>query len=368
MRLSASIQMRLSRDFALDARFSAAPGITMVFGESGSGKTTMLRCLAGLRRPDGGHIAIGDRVIFDADRRVDVAVRHRRLGYVFQHLALFPHMTVEQNLHYGLAGLDLPARRSRTASIAESFRIAHLLHRKPGEISGGERQRTALARSLVTDPRLLLLDEPLSALDHVTQSRIIEDLRAWNAAREIPILYVTHSHREVFALGEHVIVLQHGKILAEGSPQEVLETPAHESLAQLAGFENFFDATVTSLRADGGTMRCRLADGQTELEVPLARTEPGAAVRIAVRAGDILLSTEEPRGLSARNVLPGTIASIQREGATVILIVSAGCPFEVHLTPGAAESLQLTSGRRVWLVIKTHSCRLVSKGQSGHLP
>jgi molybdate transport system ATP-binding protein len=360
MRLAASIRTQLSTDFMLDVRFSAAPGITMVFGESGSGKTTMLRCLAGLRRPDRGTIAIGDRVMFDADRGVDVPVRHRGVGYVFQHLALFPHMTVQQNLDYGLVHLDVATRRARTESVAASFRIAHLLTRKPGEISGGERQRTALARSLVTDPRLLLLDEPLSALDHVTQSRIIEDLRAWNAARGIPILYVTHSHREVFALGEHVIALQRGKILAEGSPQQVLEAPAHESLAQLAGFENFFDATVMSLRPDGGTMHCRLADGHAELEVPLARAEPGAEVRIAVRAGDILLSTEEPRGLSARNVLPGTIASIQREGATMILMVAAGCPFEVHLTPGACESLQLTAGRKVWLVIKTHSCRTVS--------
>jgi molybdate transport system ATP-binding protein len=365
MTLSASIRTQLSPDFMLDVRFSVAPGITMVFGESGSGKTTLLRCLAGLRRPDGGTIAIGDRVMFDADRGVDVPVPRRSLGYVFQHLALFPHMTVEQNLHYGLAPLDLPARRARTESIAASFRIAHLLNRKPGEISGGERQRTALARSLVTDPRLLLLDEPLSALDHVTQSRIIEDLRAWNAARGIPILYVTHSHREVFALGEHVIVLQRGKILAEGRPQEVLEAPAHEALAQLAGFENFFDATVMSLRPDGGTMHCRLTGGHAELEVPLARKEPGAEVRIAVRAGDVLLSTEEPRGLSARNVLPGTIESIQREGATVILMVNAGCPFEVHLTPGSCEALQLASGLRVWLVIKTHSCRIVSQSQSG---
>ncbi len=365
MTLSASIRARLSRDFMLDIRFSAAPGITMVFGGSGSGKTTMLRCLAGLRRPDEGRLAIGDHVVFDADRHVDVSVRQRSVGYVFQHLALFPHMTVEQNLHYGLAQLDLDARRARTEAIAASFRIAHLLHRRPGEISGGERQRTALARSLVTDPRLLLLDEPLSALDHVTQSRIIEDLRVWNAARGIPILYVTHSHREVFALGEQVIVLQDGKILAEGPPQEVLEAPAHESLAQLAGFENFFDATVLSLRADCGTMHCRLAEGHAELEVPLARTEPGADVRIALRAGDILLAIEEPRGLSARNVLPGTIDSIQREGATVILMVHAGCPFEVHLTPGACESLQLTPGQRVWLVIKTHSCRTVSAHHSG---
>lgn len=366
MTLTASIQARLSPGFVLDISVAAAPGITMVFGESGSGKTTMLKCLAGLRCPDRGRIAIGDRVMFDSERSVNVAVRHRSLGFVFQHLALFPHMTVEQNLQYGLDGMDLEARRARTQAIADSFRIAHLLTRVPGAISGGERQRTALARSLVTDPRLLLLDEPLSALDHVTQSRIIEDLRVWNAARAIPILYVTHSHREVFALGEHVLVLENGKILAEGSPQEVLETPAHESLAQLAGFENFLDATVLKVRPDVGTMQCRLAETDVDLEVPLARAEPGGAVRIAVRAGDILLATEEPRGLSARNVIAGTLASIQREGATVILIVSAGRPFEVHVTPDAVGSLQLVAGQRVWLVIKTHSCRIVSTARAGH--
>jgi molybdate transport system ATP-binding protein len=360
MTLTASIGSRLSDTFALDVQFTAAPGITMVFGESGSGKTTMLRCLAGLRRPDRGRIAIGDRTWFDADRQVDVPVRHRRVGVVFQQLALFPHMTVEQNLHYGLAGLDPSERRARTSAIAESFRITPLLQRRPGDTSGGERQRTALARSLVTDPQLLLLDEPLAALDHVTQSRIIEDLRAWNAAHRIPILYVTHSHREVFALGEQVLVLERGRILAEGTPQQVLHAPAHESLAQLAGFENFLDARVIGTQPDAATMHCRLAGGETELEVPLAHAHSGAQVRIAIRAGDILLAVEEPRGLSARNVLRGTIASIQREGATVIVEVTAGASFVAHVTPGALESLRLVPGKPVWLVIKTHSCRLVA--------
>jgi molybdate transport system ATP-binding protein len=360
MSLAASIRAGLSPQFTLDVRFSIAPGITMVFGASGSGKTTLLKCLAGLHRPDAGTITVDDRVMFDAGRGIDVPVRRRGLGFVFQHLALFPHMTVEQNLHYGLSSLDQAARRARTVSIAESFRIAHLLSRRPSEISGGERQRTALARSLVTDPRFLLLDEPLSALDHATQSRIIEDLRAWNAARDIPILYVTHSHREVFALGEHVLVLERGRILAEGSPQEVLDAPAHEPVALLAGFENILDATVVSGSADAGTMTCRLADGASEIEAPLTRAQPGARVRIAIRAGDILLSIREPDGLSARNVIDGTITSIQRKGATVIVMVRAACTFEVHVTPRAQEALRLTAGLRVWLVIKTHSCRIVS--------
>lgn len=360
MMLAASISSRLSPGFALDVSFSAPPGITIVFGASGSGKTTLLRCLSGLVRPDSGQIRVADRTLFDAATGISLPPQRRRVGYVFQQLALFPHMTVADNLGYGLRALTPRERRERTKSIADSFRISHVLARKPTAISGGERQRAALARSLVTEPSLLLLDEPLSALDHVTQSRIIEDLRAWNAAHRIPILYVTHAHREVFALGERVVVLEHGRIVAEGTPHEVIEMPAHEGLAQLAGFENFFDAEVLERKPAAGTMHCRLAGSGTELEAPLSHEAIDSRVRIAIRAGDILLATEEPRGLSARNVLPGRITSLRREGATVITHVDAGAAFVVHLTPGAVDALSLAAGRPVWLIVKTHSCRIVS--------
>src|SRR5262249_28919559 len=155
-----------------------------------------------------------------------------------------------------------------TRAIAESFHIAHLLDRRPDAISGGERQRVALARSLVTDPHLLLLDEPLSALDLATQTRIIADLREWNATHRIPILYVTHAHREVFALGERVVVLRHGTIAADGTPHAVLETPAQEIVAQLAGFENILPIETVTPHPSAGTMTCRLV-GAHELEVPL---------------------------------------------------------------------------------------------------
>lgn len=358
--LAAAFRKTLPSGFTLEADVRVEPGITILFGASGSGKTTLLGCLAGLLRPESGRIALGDRVLFDSETGVSVPVRHRQLGYVFQQLALFPHLTVAANIQYGLAHVDAAGRRSRTDIVAESFRIAHLLHRKPNEISGGERQRVALARSLVTDPQLLLLDEPLSALDHTTQSRIIADLRAWNAARGIPVLYVTHGHREVFALGERVLVLQDGRVIADGTPQDVLDRPSQESVAQLAGFENIFDATVTIRRPDVGTMECRLTGTETEIEVPLAAVAPGSAVRVAVRAGDILVATEQPHGLSARNVLAGRIASIRQEGTTVVATIEAGRSFEVHLTPGARASLGLEPERSVWLVIKTHSCRLVS--------
>ncbi len=360
MNLSVAVRKRLSVDFVLDVASTIVPGITIVFGASGSGKSTLLQCISGLRRPDGGRIAIGDDVLFDSAAGIDVPVRHRGIGYVFQDLALFPHMSIADNLRYGLTHLAAADRETRIEAIADSFRIAHALSRRPSAVSGGERQRAALARSLVTNPSLLLLDEPLTALDHATQSRIIEDLRVWNSRTRIPILYVTHSHREVFALGEGVIVLEKGRIVAEGTPFEVMESPQQEALAQLAGFENFFDARVLERKPEAGTMHCQLEGANAELEAPLTRAHEGAVVRIAIRGGDILLATEQPRGLSARNVLRGRLTSIRREGATAIADVDAGAPFVVHLTPTAVEALGLTVHRQVWLIIKTHSCRIVS--------
>src|SRR5271154_6873385 len=252
-RLSVHISHRTSNNFALDAAFEASPGFTMILGPSGGGKTTLLNCIAGFTRPDSGRISLDTRVLFDSDEHIDMPVADRQLGYVFQNLALFPHMTVAQNVQYGIAKLPADERRTRMTTMLESFRIAHLTARKPGGISGGERQRVALARPLVTNPAALMRDEPLAALDSATKSKILDDLRAWNKAHEIPILYVTHSPEEAFALGERVVVLEAGRILANGMPQDVLAAPRHETIAQLVGFENLFDATVRSVSETQGT-------------------------------------------------------------------------------------------------------------------
>jgi molybdate transport system ATP-binding protein len=208
--------------FELDIAAELSPGITIIFGPSGAGKTTLLECIAGLLRADRGRIAIGDRVFFDHALKVEVHVHQRRIGYVFQDLALFPHLSVQKNIEYGIRDLNPASRQKKSKAILDSFRIFSLRDRKPNQISGGERQRAALARSLVTDPCLLLLDEPLAALDGPTKSTIVEDLRMWNAAHRIPILYVTHSREEVLALGDRVLMLEAGKIVAHGPPREVV--------------------------------------------------------------------------------------------------------------------------------------------------
>jgi molybdate transport system ATP-binding protein len=242
----------------------------------------------------------------------------------------------------------------------EAFRIAHLRDRRPAQISGGERQRVALARTLVTEPRALLLDEPLTALDRPTKSSLVGDLRRWNQQHRVPILFVTHNSEEVFALGDEVIVLDGGIIVAQGRPHEVMRVPRLETVANLSGFENIFNATVLALHEDRGTMTCQLGSGKVELETPLVRADVGSRLRVGVRAGDLLLATETPRGLSARNVLPGTIQRLEQRDVIIAATVDCGgTEFEVHLTLAARDALQLGSGKSVWVVAKTHSCHLM---------
>jgi molybdate transport system ATP-binding protein len=353
------------RGFSLEVEFNAAPGFTILFGASGSGKTTLLDCVAGLANPDTGRIAVGERVLFDATTRVEVPVAKRGVGYVLQDLALFPHLTVEQNTEYGLAQLPRPERKQRATAMLQEFHIDHLSRQRPAHISGGERQRVALARALVNDPCVLLLDEPLAALDAPTKAKILDDLRRWNQAHRIPILYVTHSREEVMALGERVLVMEQGRIIAQGTPHEVLSAPLQETVAQLAGFENIFDATVQLVHKDRGTMTCQLlgesGHGAVSLEVPLVRAKPGSQLRVGIRAGDILLAITPPSGLSARNVIPGHLVSLHQHDMIVSAHVDCGVGMEVHVTLAARDTLCLTPGKAVWLVIKTHSCHLMQR-------
>lgn len=363
--LAARVQLQRnhvgSAHFELDVSLQISPGLTILFGPSGAGKSTLLDCIAGLVRPHKGRISVGGEILFDSQLGLNRAPQSRRVAYVFQTLALFPHMSAEENVAYGLSDLPDQERSMRVDEILKAFRVDTLRKRSPSEISGGERQRVALARSLVTQPRVLLLDEPLTGLDSELKSAILDDLRAWNAARRIPILYVTHSREEVDALGERVIAMDYGRVVSEGLPMDVLEAPRRRRLAQAAGFENLLSGTVVDLREADGVMRVRLNESQREMEVPLGYATAGDRVVVAIRAGDILLATAPPHGLSARNVIEGRIVALETRGTLVRARVDCGVEFIVHLTPGATRSLELAEGRRVWLVLKTHSCHFVQE-------
>jgi molybdate transport system ATP-binding protein len=345
--------------FALDVSIEVPPGITILFGPSGAGKSTLLDCIAGLARPDTGRIVAGGDVLFDSAGALDLPAQKRRIAYVFQTLALFPHLSTEENVAYGLSDLREGEQRRRVGEILRAFRVERLRKQTPAEISGGEKQRIALARSLVTEPRVLLLDEPLTGLDADLKSAIVSDLRAWNTANRIPILYVTHSREEVDALGEHVIAIENGRVVGAGRPMDVLDAPRKKRLAQAAGFENLLDGTVLDLREADGVMRVRLGHTACKIEVPLGYSSAGDRVRVAIRAGDILLATEQPRGLSARNVMEGNITSMETHGTMVIARVDCGVTLSAHVTPGAVRALGLATEQKVWLVLKTHSCHLV---------
>ena len=365
--ISSELEVRIRKRFPnpegtfnLNVHFRALAGFTILFGASGAGKTTLLDCIAGLSDPDEGRIVVGGEDLYDSEKKRNLPAWKRRIGYVHQDLALFPHLTAEENVAYGLRSLSAAERQRRSRETLGMFRIEHLRDRRPSQISGGERQRVALARALVTEPRALLLDEPLAALDRPTKTSLVGDLRKWNQHHRVPILFVTHNGEEVFALGDEVIMLDGGRIVAQGRPHEVMRAPRLETVAHLSGFENIFDASVVALHEDRGTMVCHLRSGTVELETPLVRAEVGSLLRVGVRAGDLLLATEKPRGLSARNVLPGTIRRlVQRDVIIAATVDCGGTEFEVHLTLAARNALQLVPDKAVWVVVKTHSCHLM---------
>ena len=347
--------------FELDVDLQIGKGITILFGPSGAGKSTLLDCIAGLLKPRDARVTLGQKVLQDSTAGIFLRPQERHIAYLFQAPTLFPHMTVEENAGFGLPELGTEERKAAVYYLLEVFRVARLARRKPGEISGGEAQRVALARALAPSPRAVLLDEPLKGLDAELKSSIVDDLRAWNRANRLPILYVTHQRDEVDALGERVIALDGGKVVSEGIPFAVLDAPRTRRLAHAAGFENYLTAAVLELREADGVMRARITGSDAELELPLGYAAVGDRVHVAIRAGDILLATQRPSGLSARNILQGTIDSVDERGATVVCRVNAGAMFLVHVTPGALRALEIVAGKGVWLVIKTHSCQLVEE-------
>jgi ABC-type Fe3+/spermidine/putrescine transport system ATPase subunit/protein-tyrosine-phosphatase len=251
--------------------------------------------------------------------------------------------------------------------VLESFQIEHLCNRLPREISGGEQQRVALARSLVTEPLVLLLDEPLSSLDPRTKAGIIEDLRRWNEARRIPILYVTHDHAEVLALGDRVIALEQGRIVAEGLPHEVVPALRREQMAQPAGFENLFDATVVELREQEHTMTCRLVGTSLQIETPLAQVPLGSEVCIGIRAAEILIASSQPAIVGACSVIRGDVKRLDRVGAAVEARVAGGAEFRVHLPLRSVDSPDLKAAAEMWVIIRADACHLVRPGISSRV-
>ncbi|PYQ15771.1 MAG: molybdenum ABC transporter ATP-binding protein [Acidobacteria bacterium] len=341
-------------ELRVEAELPAA--VTAVMGPSGAGKTSLLEAIAGLRRKARGRIACHDVVFLDSARHLRLAPERRRVGYVPQDAGLFPHLTALGNVRFGArAG----TRQAETA--IETLEIGPLLARYPASLSGGEKQRVALARALATAPRMLLLDEPLAALDVELKERVLPYLMRIRDEWKVPILYVTHNVGEALALAGHVLFLRAGRVEAQGAPLDLLSSPGLSAEAE-AGIENLLRGRVAAHDPAGGITRIEL-DGKLALSVPLAESRPaGSAVTVAIRAEDVLVSTAPVKGLSARNVYEARVEGLERTGVDVTLrcaITGSGRPWLVRVTPAAVEALGLAVGTTVWLAVKSHSVRIV---------
>lgn len=364
--LHAKIKKRLGRgtdEFTLDVELQVPQGVTILFGASGSGKSTTLRAIAGILQPDEGQIKIDEQIFFDSQKHINLPIRQRQVGYVFQHLALFPHLSVRGNIEFGMKNLPSQERHQRAAEIVAALKIEHTMNRKPREISGGEAQRVALARALSSAPKVLLLDEPLSAIDEATKSEILADLKMMNRDLQLPILYVTHSRDEAVTLGERVIIYEQGRIVANGEPLEVFRLPVTRSVARLTGVENIFTGRVVAKNEAGGTMTVDINDenGSCHIDIPFGTEALNERLTLAVPASDILLATGKLQGVSARNILRGQIISIEEKGNRTDVHVKSGVMWSVSVTRQAVNELHLSVSQEVWLAIKTHSCYLLDE-------
>ncbi|NWD48482.1 molybdenum ABC transporter ATP-binding protein [Pseudomonas gingeri] len=356
--MTASIQVSLQLsypDFALDLDLNLpGRGVTALYGHSGSGKTTCLRCIAGLEKASRAFIRVNDEVWQDSSRQHFVPAHKRALGYVFQEASLFPHLSVRANLEFGLRRIPRAQRRVDMAHASELLGISHLLERHPQHLSGGERQRVGIARALLTSPQLLLMDEPLAALDSKRKSEILPYLERLHDELDIPVLYVSHSQDEVARLADHIVLLGDGKALASGPIGETLarlDLPlalGDDAGVVIEGQVSAYDAhyQLVTLQLPGSLLNMRVA------HTPLA---VGKHLRFKVQARDVSLSRQAEEHSSILNRLPVTVTGeIPADNSAHVLVrlEAGGTPLLARITRFSRDQLQLQVGQQLWAQIK----------------
>jgi molybdate transport system ATP-binding protein len=334
--------------FSLDAGFASEGGVTALFGRSGSGKTSLVRIIAGLAKPDYGRLVIGGNVLVDTEKGIFVPCHRRRFGYVFQDARLFPHLSVRQNMLYGRWFASSGAA-DEFERVVELLGIADLLDRRPGRLSGGETQRVAIGRALLSAPRLLLMDEPLAALDEARKAEILPYLQRLRDETATPIIYVSHSVAEVAQLADRVVVIKDGRVETTGTPSEILTLPStdrNESGAVLAGNVQSVDETHKL---------ATIALSAATIILPNVRVREGQGVRLHLPERDVMIATVPPVGISALNILEGVVSDIQPagEGLARVSIRSGTDILLSRITMLSVERLHLQPGQHVYAIIKT---------------
>ena len=346
----------------LTAAFEApSPAVVAVFGPSGAGKTTLLEVVAGLLRAESARIVVDGVCLCDTARGIHLPPEKRRIGYVFQDARLFPHLDVRANLRFGLFRAGASTPRIGFDEVVSLLALEPLLSRRPHTLSGGERQRVAIGRALLSQPRLLLLDEPLSALDAGRREEVLPYIEGLRDRWQLPMLYVSHRYDEVLRLATQLALLESGALTASGP----LHTLALHPALRAAGGEYAAGAIIESRvsSVDAGTGLCRIPAGAGELRVAGSAQPAGAAVRVQILARDIILAIEEPRGLSVRNVLRGDISAIDAEGphARMVTVDIGGEQLLARITREAEEELGLVPGKGVWCLVKAVSMQALAR-------
>ncbi|OJW05498.1 MAG: hypothetical protein BGO49_02020 [Planctomycetales bacterium 71-10] len=357
--LDARVVRRVHPGLTIDATIRLGDEIGVLFGPSGAGKSTLLRLIAGLARPDDGRVELAGETLFDAARRVDVPLRRRRIGMIFQDDLLFPHLDVAGNVGFGLKGAGRPERARRVEEVAALCGVSALLGRGIATLSGGERQRVGLARALAPRPRLLLCDEPVSALDLPGRRRLLDRLRGVQQAEGIPILYVTHSPAEAVTLGTRLFLLEAGRVVAEGPPADVLaRAGGRASLLHLEGIRNAFAGTVAEHEPGGEWTRVAL-DGGPSLFVAPVDLPAGARVDVEVAGDEVMLAVGPIAGLSARNQVEGVVEAVAVHGREAEVVVRAGATLWLASTLASTPAaMGLSVGLPVTMILKARSVRV----------
>ncbi|MGR9395512.1 molybdenum ABC transporter ATP-binding protein [Rhizobium leguminosarum] len=337
--------------FSLDAAFTSERGVTALFGRSGSGKTSMIRIIAGLAHPDEGRVVLDGEPLTETATGIFVPKHRRRFGYVFQEARLFPHLSIRANLSYGRWFAARPAHGESFDHIVDLLGIETLLERSPSKLSGGEKQRVAIGRALLSSPRLLLMDEPLAALDDARKAEILPYLQRLRDETDIPIVYVSHSIAEVARLANQVVVMRDGKVEATGPAIDILSRPSAASERREAGA--LLEGTVESF--DALHRLSTIALKSCQLHIPGAALAPGKSVRIRIPSRDVMLATARPEGLSALNILEARIEAMSstEDGTVEIRLDCGGDIILSRITTLSCERLNLRLGRAVFAVIKT---------------
>ena len=348
------VRLPLAR-FALEVKARCETSAVAVLGPSGSGKTSLLEAIAGLRPQAAGRIAIGGEMLLDSGQGINLAPEHRRIGYVPQDALLFPHLDVARNVRFGAGpGTGNVHLLGEAVSILE---IGPLLSRYPATLSGGEKQRVALARAIATGPRLLLLDEPLAAIDVAHRDRILPYLLRIQGELRIPFVYVTHNVGEAEALAAEAILLRDGRVAALGRSADVLRAGTLAAVDPSASFENVFEGILEPLAESPGSARLRLPAGGA-LYVPVLQGPPTGSAVFGLAPDDILISSVPLEKVSARNVLAAEVEAVERSGTDVwVSLRAGGVSWRAVLTADATRDLALSPGVSVWIAIKTHAFR-----------